>query len=171
MAGELELKKILIKSGDRKIKLSGEDYNSNYYRADSIFGNIGNKTTAPVDSRLHEFTKGTKVVEDITVLVSDKEASQRDLRGFDIAAKEFGCSGFKEMKDSEAYKMFLQVNEDDFSTRETEKDGAIAFFDKKKSDGKIKMFSCEIKDGKEVFAIKDKNGEIHYYDKKGTEIK
>jgi len=165
--GKLELTKVVVKlSKNETIFKPKSEEDNNYYRSDRILGNIGNKdrNINTVDSEVKVLTQSTEEVEDVYAEISDSDASTKDLQGFDIAAKSFGCSGFKQMKDSEAYKAFLDANSDDFSLNQV-KDSEVALFDKTKSDGKVRLFTSEIVDGKEVLAIRDKENNIHYFDK------
>ena len=57
---------------------------------------------------------------------------------------------------------------DDFTTRETEYKGkkeTHAYFDNTKSDNNITMFSTEEINGKEYIAMRDLEGNVHYFDK------
>lgn len=147
--------------------------NTNYYRANSIFGDIATKpeyNQSFVPSNLKKITQSTAEVEDVKINVHPEFTSDtnRDMQAYDIAAKPAGVGGFKEMNNTDAYKMFLEVNADDFTVRETEYKGkkeAKAYLDRTKTDGKITVFSSELINGKEFLAIRDKEGLVHYFDK------
>ncbi len=180
-----ELKLIFV-----DIKKPGAEYpttltdttgNTNYYRANTVFGDIATKKDQYpdqlfVESEIKKETQKTKdVVEDVTVKVDanfDSETA-RDLKAFDIAAKPAGVGGFTEMfakgKGTDAYNLFLEVNADDFTVRETEYKGQTesnAYLDMSKSDGSITVFGSEIIDGKEYLTMRDKDGKVHYFDPK-----
>jgi len=147
--------------------------NNNYYRANSVFGDIATKSdeyNQPyVKSKLKEITQSTTEVENVEVDINANFSSRtaRDLQAYDIAAKPAGVGGFKDMNGTDAYKFFLEVNADDFTEIETEYKGQKeikAFLDTGKTDGKIKVFSSEIINGKEYLAMRDKEGVVHYFD-------
>lgn len=180
---ELKLIFVDVKSPDAKYPTTFTDTtgNTNYYRATTIFGDIASKKEQYpdqpfVESALKKETQKTKdVVEDVTVKVDanfDSETA-RDLKAFDIAAKPAGVGGFTEMfakgKGTDAYNLFLEVNADDFTVRETEYKGQTesnAYLDMSKSDGSITVFGSEIIDGKEYLTMRDKDGKVHYFDPK-----
>ena len=148
---------------------------NNYYRSVEMFGDIASKKTQYPDqpfriSPLKAITQSTKVVEDIVVKVkSNLGETDRDAQAYDIAAKAAGIGGFKDMNNTDAYRFFLEVNSKDFTLRETEYKGqkeTKAYFDSKKSDGKITVFSSEIINDKEYLAMRDKKGKVHYFDVK-----
>ena len=71
-------------------------------------------------------------------------------------------------KPTDAYKFALSMNNDDYTTRETEYKGkkeTHAYFDNTKSDNNITLFSTEVVNGKEYIAMRDKDDKIHYFDK------
>lgn len=181
--GELLLKTVEIKNKKQKkttelkyYEKKGNSYKpikKNYYRANLVFGDIASKKEEYPDqtyqfSALKAITKSTKEVEDVIIKIeSTLGEKDRDAQAYDIAAKVAGVGGFKIMNGSDAYKMFLEVNADDFIAREVEFKGKTEtkhFLDSKKSDGKITVFSSEIINNKEFLAIRDKKGVVHYYD-------
>ncbi|MBO5447589.1 hypothetical protein J6A34_08800 [bacterium] len=180
---ELKLIFVDVKNPDAKYPTTFTDTtgNTNYYRATTIFGDIASKKEQYpdqpfVESALKKETQKTKdIVEDVTVKVDanfDSETA-RDLKAFDIAAKPAGVGGFTEMfakgKGTDAYNLFLEVNADDFTVRETEYKGKTesnAYLDMSKSDGSITVFGSEIIDGKEYLTMRDKDGKVHYFDPK-----
>jgi hypothetical protein len=172
---ELKLKDVTIFNSEtnQTTRLKDTTGNTNYYRANSVFGDIATKPQEYnqefVESNLKKVTQATPEVEDVTVDVKGFFTSKtaRDEQAYDIAGKPAGVGGFSGMKDSDAYKLFLKVNADDFTARETEYKGqkeTKEYFDPSKSDGKIKVFSSEIIDGKEYLALKDNDGKVHYFD-------
>ncbi|MBO5386217.1 hypothetical protein J6A64_07870 [bacterium] len=180
---ELKLIFVDVKKPDAKYPTTLTDTtgNTNYYRATTIFGDIASKIEQYpdqpfVESELKKETQKTKdIVEDVTVKVDanfDSETA-RDLKAFDIAAKPAGVGGFTDMlakgKGTDAYNLFLEVNADDFTVRETEYKGKTesnAYLDMSKSDGSITVFGSEIIDGKEYLTMRDKDGKVHYFDPK-----
>lgn len=170
---ELKLKSVsIITPNGEATTMEDNTGNTNYYRATSIFGDIATKKAEyPADftkSELKLTTQGTKEVETVIAEVdADLTITSRDGQAYDIAAKAAGVGGFKDMKGTDAYKFFLEINKDDFTTRETMYKGQIEekeFFDASKSDGKITLFSSEIINGKEYLAMRDKEGKVHYFD-------
>lgn len=174
---ELSLKSVSVTNNEseQNIVLKDNTGNTNYYRANSVFGDIATKKDEYKDqefkeSELKKITQATEEVEDVVVDVKAQFTSgtARDLQAFDIAAKPAGVGGFKGMNNTEAYDLFLKVNADDFTVRETEYKGqkeSKAYLDTSKSDGKIKVFSSEMINNKEYLAMWDNDGEIHYFDK------
>ena len=167
-------------TGKRTKFISAEN---NYYRVTGVFGDTATKPKEYPDqpfreSSLNNFTKATEAVEDVTTNVNGLfvEKTARDAKMADIFAKQIGTwqadgkqigGGFA-LEKTEAYAMALHVNSDDFTTRETEYKGKKeehAYFDNTKSDNNITLFSTEIINGKEYIAIRDKNDEVHYFDK------
>ncbi len=173
---ELSLKSVTVEhleSGKTEV-LKDKTGNTNYYRAGSVFGDIASKPqeyNQPfVESELNKITQATPEVEKVVVNIQGYFTTKtaRDAQAYDIAAKPSGVGGFKDMKDSDAYKLFLEVNADDFELLETEynhKKEVKAYLDNKKSDGKVTVFSSEIINNKEYLAMRDKDGVIHYFDK------
>jgi hypothetical protein len=176
---ELRLNSVSIFNPEtqQKTLLKDSTGNTNYYRATSVWGDIATKPEEfPgqyfTPSKVREVTLATTEVEDVITDVSDYSTSdeaktRRDISGKDIASKAAQVSG-SVMENSDAYKLFLQVNADDFTVRETEYKGKVeqkAFLDKTKSDGKIKVFSFEQVNGKEYLALRDNNGVVHYFDR------
>lgn len=162
--------------------LRDETGNQNYYRANSVFGDIATKQDEydqPYqESELKKITQATEEVEDVVVKVNPEFTSDtaRDLQAYDIAAKPAGVGGFKDMNNTDAYKLFLEINADDFTIRETEYKGnkeSKAYFDASKSDGEIRVFSSELINGKEYLAMRDNDNNIHYFDNKNglSEVK
>lgn len=155
----------------------------NYYRANDVFGDTATKKNKYpnqgfVDSALNSMTKATEYVENIVVNVRGffiKETS-RDAKMADIFAKQIGTwtnddkivgGGFA-LEQTDAYRFALSMNNDDFTTRETEYKGkkeTHAYFDNTKSDNNITMFSTEEINGKEYIAMRDLEGNVHYFDK------
>lgn len=180
---ELKLNSVYIKDPKAKYPTIIQDItgNTNYYRANTVFGDIASKKEQYpdqpfVESELKKVTQATTdVVEDVVVEVDSSLASDthRDLKAFDIAAKPAGVGGFTDMfakgKGTDAYNLFLEVNADDFTVRETEYKGQTesnAYLDMSKSDGSITVFGSEIVDGKEYLTMRDKDGKVHYFDPK-----
>lgn len=172
---ELNLKSVSIMNNQtsQTTTLTDKTGNKNYYRASSIFGDIATKpeeyNNQYTPSKLKELTQSTPEVEDVVVNINAYFTSDtaRDEQAYDIAAKPAGVGGFKEMNGTDAYKLFLEVNDDDFKLIETEYKGkkeTKAYLDRSKTDGKITVFSSEIIDGKEYLAMRDKQGEVHYFD-------
>lgn len=175
LAEQLTLNQVNISRGEAVLPpLKDETGNTNFYRSTSIFGDIATKKyqypDQPfIESKLKQITQDSEEVEDVELDVTPSFTSEtsRDLQAFDIAAKPAGVGGFSQMNGTDAYNMFLQVNADDFTVRETEYKGKKelkAYLDKSKSDGKIKAFSSEIRNGKEYLAIRDNEGKVHFYD-------
>lgn len=178
----LKFKKVKIFTEKGKLVLKSE--NDNYYRATDVFGDVATKKEEfPdqkfIESRLNETTKETVgFVEKVVVKVKGffNSETARDAKMADIFAKQIGTwtkdgeivsGGFK-LENTDAYRFALMMNADDYTLRETEYKGNIethAYFDNSKSDNKIILFSNEIVDGKEYFAMYDKEGNIHYFDK------
>lgn len=154
-------------------ELNDSTGNTNFYRANTVFGDIATKPEYNqefVPSSLKQITQSTQEVENVTINVTPEFTSDtnRDLQAYDIAAKPAGVGGFKEMNNTDAYKMFLEVNSDDFTLRETEYKGkkeTKAYLDRTKSDGQITVFSSELINGKEYLAMRDNDGVVHYFDK------
>lgn len=177
LSEELSLKSVTVTNNesDNNTVLKDTTGNTNYYRANSVFGDIATKKEEYKEqefkeSELKKITQSTEEVEDVVVEVKAQFTSDtaRDLQAFDIAAKPAGVGGFKEMNNTEAYNLFLKVNADDFTIRETEYKGkkeAKMYFDTSKSDGKVKVFSSELVNGKEYLAMRDADGNVHYFDK------
>ncbi len=139
-----------------------DEEGNNYYRANDLFANIKKET------------QKTQEVEEVVAQVIDElgNPTAEDAKAFHIAGKSAGVSGYTEMagkgKGTAAYNMFLDINDDDFTTREVEKNGkkeTIAFLDKDKTDGEITVFGSEIVGGKEYLTLVDKDGKAHYFDK------
>ena len=180
---ELKLIFVDIKKPDAKYPTTLTDTtgNTNYYRANTVFGDIATKkveypTQQFIASELKKETQKTgDIVEDVTVKVDanfDSETA-RDLKAFDIAAKPAGVGGFTEMfakgKGTDAFNLFLEVNADDFTAIETEYKGKTEtnhYLDMTKTDGSITVFGSEIVDGKEYLTMRDKDGKVHYFDPK-----
>ena len=170
----LELNSVSIIGAKGTVVLKDETGNKNYYRANSIFGDIATKKEKYPDqefkeSELKKITQATDEVEDVMLNVKGSFASEtaRDAQGYDIAAKVAGVGGFSQMNGSDAYSMFLKLNKDDFTMRETEYKGkkeVKAYYDQVKSDGVIKGFGSEIINGKEYLTLKDDSGKVHYFD-------
>jgi hypothetical protein len=173
---ELRLNSVSIFNPEtqQKTLLKDSTGNTNYYRATSVFGDIATKPEEYpgqyfTPSEVREVTLATEEVEDVTIDVRGYFTSDtpRDGSGQDIAGKEGQEGGFK-MGKSDAYKLFLQVNADDFTVRDIEYNGKVeqkAFLDMTKSDGKIKVFSFEQVNGKEYLALRDNDGVVHYFDR------
>ena len=155
----------------------------NYYRANGIFGDTATKQKEYPnqrfdESRINNRTKSTEGVEDVTLDINGffVEKTARDAKMADIFAKQIGTwmsdgkvvgGGFA-LEKTDAYKMALQVNSDDYTIRETEYKGQKeqhAYFDTAKSDDLVTLFSTEVIDGKEYIAIRDDSDVIHYFDK------
>ncbi len=174
---ELKFNSAQIKNPEtgKTTELQDKTGNTNYYRANSVFGDIATKPNEYKnqgfqESKLKEITQSTPEVEDVMIDIDAEFTSNtaRDLQAYDIAAKSAGVGGFKDMNNSDAYKLFLDVNGDDFTMRETEYKGkkeVKAYLDSDKTDGVITVFSSEIIDGKEYLTMRDKEGKVHYFDK------
>ncbi len=120
----------------------------------------------------------TEYVEDVIVNVRGmfNNLTSRDAKMADIFAKQIGTwtngektvgGGFA-LEQTDAYRFALQVNEDDYEMRETTYKGkkeTHAYFDNKKSDNNITLFAAEKVGDKEYIAIRDKEGQVHYFDK------
>ena len=180
-----ELRLVFVDVKDPKAKYpttyTDKTGNTNYYRANTIFGDIATKKEQYpdqpfIESDLKKHTQSTKdIVEDVVVKVDPNFDSEthRDLKAFDIAAKPAGVGGFTDMfakgQSTDAFNLFLEVNADDFTVRETEYKGQTesnAYLDMTKSDGSITVFGSEIVDGKEYLTLRDKEGKVHYFDMK-----
>lgn len=155
----------------------------NYYRATNVFGDVATKKNEypeqkQIPSALNDMTAATKdVVEKVVVKVRGlfNNATSRDARMADIFAKQIGIwkngdkteTGALAMEKTDAYKFALQQNSDDYTLRETEfrgKKEQHAYFDQSKSDGVVTLFSKEIINEKEYFAMRDKDNKVHYFD-------
>jgi len=188
---QLRLNEVSIMTPDNNTKtvLRNNVGDNNYFehgsetRTITMFGDIASKpeqykNNKSAKSRLENATKATKnVVENV---VADVDAffttdTARDLQAYDIAAKAARVGGFKDMYDSgklsDAYKLFLEMNADDFTSRETEYKGKTErkeYLDSQKSDGKINLFALEERNGKTYLAMRDKDGVVHYFDPKNN---
>lgn len=170
----LDLSSVSIMSSSGTTTLKDETGNHNYYRANTVFGDIATKKEQYPnqefqESKLKKLTQSTEEVESVQINVKGYFSSEtaRDAQAYDIAAKVAGVGGFSGMNGTDAYNMFLKVNDDDFTMHETEYKGkkeTKAYFDAKKSDGIIKAFGSEIINGKEYLTLKDNDGKIHYFD-------
>lgn len=178
----LKFKKINVFTEKGKLVLKSEM--DNYYRATDVFGDVATKKEEfPdqkfIESKLNETTKETVgFVEKVVVKVKGffNSETARDAKMADIFAKQIGTwtkdgeivsGGFK-LENTDAYRFALMMNADDYTLRETEYKGNIethAYFDNSRSDNKITLFSNEVVNGKEYFAMYDKEGRIHYFDK------
>lgn len=153
----------------------------NYYRATHIFGDIATKReqypNQPFrESTIRSMTEATPEVERVVVNVTNEGLNEtnRDLKGFDIAAKVAGVGGFINMNGkgngTDAYRMFLTINADDFTEKTTTgrngKQETTAYFDNAKSDGEITTFGSEIVSGRQLLTLTDKDGKVHYFDPK-----
>lgn len=154
----------------------------NYYRATDVFGDIATKKKdfpqqIQIPSKINDLTMKTEYVEDVIANVSGMFADKtaRDAKMQDIFAKQVGLwtkngeqisGGFK-FSQTDAYKFALSVNNDDFTMRETEYKGkkeTNAYFDSDKSDLLVTLFSKEKINNKEYMTMRDKDGQIHYFD-------
>ncbi len=161
MAGdELKLNVTNISiGGSTEYLRPAEGETTNFYRQQDIFTKAKEKTMA------------TPEIEDVTMDITDDGTSKRDLQAYDIVARPYNISGFKVMAGSDMYNKFLELNGDDFTLGMNDRGEQVMLFDKTKSDGKIKMFSTELDaDGNEYYAIRDKDGVIHKFDKDGKAI-
>lgn len=155
----------------------------NYYRANNVFGDVATKQDEypdqkPKPSVLNNITAETKnIVENVVVNIRGlfNNLTSRDAKMADIFAKQVGTwqngdktvSGAYNMEKTDAYRFALEQNSDDYTLRETEfrgKKEQHAFFDQSKSDGEVTLFSKEEIDGKEYFAMRDKEDNVHYFD-------
>ncbi len=136
--------------------LKPEESTANFYRQQDVF------------TLAKETTLNTPYIDDVYAYVEDNNASTRDKQGFDIAARPYNISGFKVMKDSDMFKIFTQINGDDFSEGINDHGERVILFDQNKSDGKIKMFSTEQdNEGKIYYAIKDADGKTYKFTEDG----
>lgn len=179
---QLKLNNVTIfGENDKKTTLKSNE--KNYYRANDIFGDSATKKNEYpnqgfVESALNTITKATEYVEDVVVNVKGlfHNPTTRDAKMADIFAKQIGTwtnegktvgGGFA-LEQTEAYKFALSLNADDYTIRETEYKGKKeehAYFDNTKSDNNITLFSTEEINKKEYLAIRDNDGNIHYFDK------
>ena len=155
----------------------------NYYRANDVFGDTATKKNEYpnqgfVDSTLNTITKATKYVEEVVVNVRGffTNKTSRDAKMADIFAKQIGTwtngdetvgGGFA-LEQTDAYRFALSMNNDDYTTGETEYNGKKeihAYFDGTKSDNNITLFSTEEINGKEYIVMRDSEGKAHYFDK------
>ena len=154
---------------------------NNYYRATDIFGDIATKkkdfpNQQPIPSKINDLTMKTEYVEDVIANVSgmfaDKTAGDAKMQ--DIFAKQVGLwakngeqisGGFK-FSQTDAYKFALSVNSDDFTMRAKYKGKKEinAYYDESKTDGLVTLFSKEKINNKEYMTMRDKDGQIHYFD-------
>ena len=159
------------KNGVQKPVTHSIEENKDYYRH-WFFGDIASKSDVYPNkkqpSQLKPKTQETvNYVEDVYVEVSANESTpknDRDLQAYDIAAKPAGVGGFSVMKGSDAYKVFLEVNADDFTVHQNKYGEDVSYYDEAKSDGRLKVFSSELVDGKEYLAIRDNAGMVRYFD-------
>lgn len=179
---QLKLNNVTIfGENDKKTTLKSNE--KNYYRANDIFGDSATKKNEYpnqgfVASALNTITKATEYVEDVVVNVKGlfHNLTTRDAKMADIFAKQIGTwtnegktvgGGFA-LEQTEAYKFALSLNADDYTIRETEYKGKKeehAYFDNTKSDNNITLFSVEEINKKEYLAIRDNEGNVHYFDK------
>ena len=172
-APTLALRQIQIwsKNGTEIKVTPGIEENKDYYRY-WFFGDIASKPeeydNQAQPSVLKPITQATKdYVEDVYVEVSANESApenDRDLQAYDIDAKPAGVGGFSVMKGSDAYMVFLEVNADDFTVHQNKYGEDVSYYDEAKSDGRLKVFSSELVDGKEYLAIRDNAGMVRYFD-------
>lgn len=179
---ELQLNNVTI-FGENKTEEVLTSNNLNYYRANDIFGDTATKKNEYpndgfVESAVNLKTMATEYVEDVIVNVRGmfNNLTSRDAKMADIFAKQIGTwtngektvgGGFA-LEQTEAYRFALQVNEDDYEMRETTYKGkkeTHAYFDNKKSDNNITLFAAEKVGDREYIAIRDKEGQVHYFDK------
>ena len=179
----LSLEEVVVFNPENLSSESLKTTNDNYYRASDVFGDIATKKdnfpNQPfVPSALNEKTKATTVVENVIAKVDGEFAKKdaRDAKMADIFAKQIGTwstgektlSGGFSLEKTDAYKFALSQNSDDFTVRETEFKGkkeTHAYFDTEKTDNNITLFSLENVKGKEYFTMRDKNNNIHYFDR------
>lgn len=187
---QLRLNNVTI-FGDNNTQTQLKSNEKNYYRANNIFGDSATKKNeypnqGYVDSTLNAKTKATEYVEDVHANVRGlfNNPTTRDAKMADILAKQIGTwtkdgksvgGGFA-LEKTEAYQFALSLNADDYTVRETEYKGKKeehAYFDNTKSDNNITLFATEEINGKEYLAMRDKEGNIHYFDKSNnlTEVK
>ena len=179
----LYLQEVLLFNPEEMSSESLKTKYGNYYRATDVFGDIATKkdlfpNQEFVPSTLNEKTKTTPIVEDVVAKVDGnfEKKDARDAKMADIFAKQIGTwssdgkilSGGFALEKTDAYKFALAHNSDDFTNRETSFRGqkeTHAFLDLAKSDKKITLFSLENVDGKEYFTMRDKDNNIHYFDR------
>ncbi len=185
---QLRLNNVTIfgKNNEKTVLKSNE---KNYYRANDVFGDTATKKNEYpnqgfVDSMLNAITKATEYVEDVIVNVRGffTNETSRDAKMADILAKQIGTwtrngetvgGGFalangNDGNPTDAYRFALSMNNDDYTTRETEYNGKKephAYFDGTKSDNNITLFATEEINGKEYIAMRDSEGKVHYFDK------
>lgn len=155
----------------------------NYYRANEVFGDTATKKNEYhnqgfIESALNLKTKATEYVENVVANVRGLFANgtARDAKMADIFAKQIGTwtngektvgGGFA-LEQTNAYRFALAMNSDDYTMKETEYKGkkeTHAYFDNTKSDNKINLFTTEEINGKEYLAMRDADGNVHYFDK------
>lgn len=155
----------------------------NYYRANNVFGDVATKRDEypdqePKPSALNNITVATNdIVENVVVNIRGlfNNLTSRDAKMADIFAKQVGSwqngdktvSGALAMEKTDAYRFALEQNSDDYTIREIEYKGQKeehAYYDQSKSDGEVTLFSKENIDGKEYFAMRDKEDKVHYFD-------
>ena len=169
--------------GENNTKQVLKSNEKNYYRANDVFGDTATKKNEYpnqgfVDSALNLITKATEYVEDVVVNVRGffTNETSRDAKMADIFAKQIGTwtngdktvgGGFA-LEQTDAYRFALSMNSDDFTIRETEYKGnkeIHAYFDNTQSDNNFRLFATEKMGGKEYIAMRDTEGNIHYFDK------
>lgn len=178
---QLRLNNVTIFTENDKETLKTNE--KNYYRADEIFGDTATKkqefpNQGFVESALNLKTKATEYVENVVINVRGffTNETSRDAKMADIFAKQIGTwekngktkgGGFA-LEQTDAYNFALKMNADDYTVRETEYKGkqeTHAYFDNTRSDNNITLFSTEVVNGKEYIAMRDKENNVHYFDK------
>lgn len=157
MVDELKLNALNVQGQDPLKPAEGDT--QNFYRQQDIF------------TQFKEHTKQTKEVEDVSVNVTDDNASKRDKQAFDILARPYNMSGFKVMKDSDMFNQLVKINGDDFTIGMNDRGEEVILYDTTKSDGKVRICSVEQdENGNEYYAIEDDEGNVHKFDQNGKRL-
>ena len=156
--GELRLNSLNM-GGDSNPLQPMEGDTKNFYRQQDVF------------TQFKEHTKQTKEVDNVSVNVTDDDASTRDKQAFDILARPYNMSGFKVMKDSDMFNQLVKINGDDFTIGINDRGEEVILYDRTKSDGKVRICSVEQdENGNEYYAIEDDDGQLHKFDQEGKRI-
>lgn len=180
---QLRLNSVTIFNQENNDEQTLKGNTKNYYRANNVFGDVATKPNEypdqePISSALNAKTMATKnIVENVVANVRGlfNNLTSRDAKMSDIFAKQIGVwqngdkqvSGGFALEKTDAYRFALEQNSDDYTVRTTQykgKEEQHAYYDSSKSDGKVMLFSKEEINGKEYFAMRDKENRVHYFD-------